>query len=531
MFDIIVVGTGAAGVAAAFGFTERGIKPLILDVGFSNPDQDVKVSQNLYDFKQERDSFDLTIGKDYRGLHNIAYPDNTVPVKLTAPNFGFVTQGSEQLSPYRSGGFSPVQSFASGGLANAWGAGVYRFIERDLEGFPLKEPDLVGYFDRLTDEIGISGTEDDLRPFFGKADRLQEPLRLSFNASLLYQAYQKNREYLNLKGLHVGRARLAVLSEARDGRHPCDYTNLEFWQPGLPYIYTPLITLEKLVREGKVYYKNQRLVNSFEEIDGGVLVRCKNLPNQIDEEFRCKKLLLAAGAINTAKIVLSSRQDFETQLSLLDNPAIQIPLVFPSSIGRVIDKHAFGLVQLNLVWEDNHTGERLQGSVMEITSPMRAEFFPSLPFCASANLDLMRYLLPAMMLIQLFYPSSMRKPSRLKLLPDNSLSIEGDEISVDLSHVKTFLGFMRRLGAYSHPALIVKVPNGHAIHYAGTLPMRDIPSTPYECYPNGRLNQTENVYIVDGASFPALPAKNYSFAMMANAMRIADEIAKRTGDV
>jgi len=285
------------------------------------------------------------------------------------------------------------------------------------------------------------------------------------------------------------------------------------------------------VREGKVYYKNQRLVNSFEEIDGGVLVRCKNLPNQIDEEFRCKKLLLAAGAINTAKIVLSSRQDFETQLSLLDNPAIQIPLVFPSSIGRVIDKHAFGLVQLNLVWEDNHTGERLQGSVMEITSPMRAEFFPSLPFCASANLDLMRYLLPAMMLIQLFYPSSMRKPPRLKLLPDNSLSIEGDEISVDLSHVKTFLGFMRRLGAYSHPALIVKVPNGHAIHYAGTLPMRDIPSTPYECYPNGRLNQTENVYIVDGASFPALPAKNYSFAMMANAMRIADEIAKRTGDV
>jgi hypothetical protein len=142
-------------------------------------------------------------------------------------------------------------------------------------------------------------------------------------------------------------------------------------------------------------------------------------------------------------------------LPLLDNPAIQIPLVFPSSIGRMIDKHAFGLVQLNMVWEDNPTGKRLQGSVMEITSPMRAEFFSSLPFSASANLDLMRYLLPAMMLIQLFYPSSMRKPSRLKLLPDNSIAIEGEDHSIDLAHVKTFLGYLRRLGAYSHPALML----------------------------------------------------------------------------
>jgi choline dehydrogenase-like flavoprotein len=140
MFEVIIVGSGAAGVAAAFSLAAHGIKPLILDVGFSNQPLNGRVSQNLYDFKAEQDSFELTIGKDYRGLDNIAKPDNIVPVKLTAPNFGFVTQGSEQLSPYHSKGFNPVQSFARG-LANAWGAGVYRFLKVIWKDF-LLEADL-----------------------------------------------------------------------------------------------------------------------------------------------------------------------------------------------------------------------------------------------------------------------------------------------------------------------------------------------------------------------------------------------------
>ena len=78
------------------------------------------------------------------------------------------------------------------------------------------------------------------------------------------------------------------------------------------------------------------------------------------------------------------------------------------------------------------------------------------------------------------------------------------------------------MGALSHPALIVHVPTGQSVHYAGTLPMKEHPDTAYECDATGRLNQTANVYVVDGSTFPVLPAKNYSFAMMANAMRIAE---------
>jgi choline dehydrogenase-like flavoprotein len=51
--------------------------------------------------------------------------------------------------------------------------------------------------------------------------------------------------------------------------------------------------------------------------------------------------------------------------------------------------------------------------------------------------------------------------------------------------------------------------------------MRKSPSKSYETHPNGRLHGMKNVYVADGSVFPALPAKNLSFTIMANAMRVA----------
>ena len=63
-------------------------------------------------------------------------------------------------------------------------------------------------------------------------------------------------------------------------------------------------------------------------------------------------------------------------------------------------------------------------------------------------------------------------------------------------------------------------PPGSSIHYAGTLPMRSNPQNKYETDPNGLLHGTKGIYVVDGGNFPALPSKNHTFTIMANAMRI-----------
>ena len=231
-------------------------------------------------------------------------------------------------------------------------------------------------------------------------------------------------------------------------------------------------------------------------------------------------LLVAAGAINTARLALQSQQDTLSRLPLLENPVLQIPLVLPGSIGRRLDTHTFGLVQLNLVWELAAGQGLLQGSLLELTAPMRAEFYARFPLPGRANLAAMRSLLPAMLMLQLYYPAWTQPPAWVSLRPDGRLHIEAQPHRFELGEIGELLRLLRPLGLWSHPALIQQPATGLAIHYAGTLPMRDSPG-PYQCDATGRLYGSSRVYIADSASFTTLSAKNMSLGMMANAMRIA----------
>jgi choline dehydrogenase-like flavoprotein len=56
--------------------------------------------------------------------------------------------------------------------------------------------------------------------------------------------------------------------------------------------------------------------------------------------------------------------------------------------------------------------------------------------------------------------------------------------------------------------------------------MGNEPNVPYTCSPQGELNGAPGIYVADGAVFPRLPAKNFSFAVMANAMRTAEWAAE-----
>lgn len=518
MDKVIIVGSGLSGTGAAVELVAQGICPLILDVGHT-PDTRQSIDENLYEYRKTNDIYDLTIGPQQQGLANLL-GQPALPVKLTTPHTGYITAGSTAPGAITGNGFSAIQSFALGGLANAWGAGCYRFDDADLQGFPIRRTDLDPYYDRLTQLIGISGEADDLAPYFGPADGLQAPLQLGRNMETLYRRYRKLAHKPD--DIVLGRARIGALSESFDGRPATSYRNLEFCQEE-GSLYSPRHTLQRLADSGQVRLIRGMAVQSWRE--GGTVEVCARdeLTGEL-HQFTAGKLVLAAGAINSAKLVLASSNDYTTTLPLLENPALQIPLLLPGAIGRALQTDAFGLVQLNLVWESAYYGARLQGSLMEITAPSRAEFYAGLPLCARANLQLIRHLLPAMAVMQLFFPGNAVSPATLSLQADGSLRINADTQLVDTGGLRELFRFLRRLGAVTARQLVVKVPNGHAIHYAGTLPMQAAPSR-YQCHPDGRLQGTQHVYIADSATLTGLPAKNMSFSMMANAMRIAAAVA------
>ncbi len=164
--QVIIVGGGASAAAAALQLAGMGIRPLMLDVGVQPGEQDRGSTATCTSGAQRHDSFDLHIGSDFSGVSDVVTGETGI-AKLNAPNSRYVTERAAELSPLDAEHFQAMQSFALGGLGNAWGAGLYRFVDADLAGFPIRAADLDPYADVLTREIGISGAGDDLAPYFG----------------------------------------------------------------------------------------------------------------------------------------------------------------------------------------------------------------------------------------------------------------------------------------------------------------------------------------------------------------------------
>ena len=173
---ITIIGGGASGVSAALGFVKKGIVPTIIDVGKRTPGSH-GAKGNLFDYRKKNDLFDLMIGDDFKGLSNVLEGTSLSP-KLTTPLNNYIISDSEDISPIDSSNFSAVQSFAAGGLAAAWGAGLYRYDNDDLGPIPLKAEELTPYYDQLSREIGISGKNDDLAEFFSDDNTLLPPFNL-----------------------------------------------------------------------------------------------------------------------------------------------------------------------------------------------------------------------------------------------------------------------------------------------------------------------------------------------------------------
>jgi choline dehydrogenase-like flavoprotein len=87
--------------------------------------------------------------------------------------------------------------------------------------------------------------------------------------------------------------------------------------------------------------------------------------------------------------------------------------------------------------------------------------------------------------------------------------------------VSTVKRALRKLNCVVPPGMLHVRPMGASVHYAGTIPMSARPAS-LTVSPECRSHDFENLFVVDGCTFPALPAKNITFTLMANAVRVAD---------
>lgn len=521
-YEVIIVGSGPAGVSAALELRDRNV--LILDAGFEAPIPSHDLSDNLYDLKRSNEDLSkLLLGEQFESLHNVVSP--YLSPKLKGPLVRFVTQDWRQLCPVDSPGFDGVLSFAAGGLSNVWGAGVYRFNDKELRDFPIGTIDLDPFYDRLTSEIGISGCDDDLTRFFGSTQGLLPPIELDQLSRGLLKQYSKKKRQISRTGIYIGRPRVALLTKGLNERPPYDYYGLEFFKPNGPAIYNSSHTLQDLKKQSNIHYRSGFLVQNFDETPEGVKVFAKRIKKNAIEEFVGRKLVLAAGTISTSKIVLYSNNDYITRLPLLDNAVSYIPFLVPRFIGVPQENRFFSGVQLNVIYCKHGDDTPIQGSFYGVMGLLRSDLLLDLPLSIKGNLIAAKYLTPALGVLYLLYPDYPDPNNYLRLTSSGELELRYQRKSLGQIE-RDFISAFWRLGYFSLPSLCKYPAPGNSFHYAGSLPMTTHPHGKYVTSVNGLLSGTKHVYVADGSNFCSLPSKNHTFTIMANSMRIAHHLRR-----
>ena len=529
---IVVVGSGASGVHFALTALERGHDVVLLDVGNQRgpvPAPDATFSE-LKDTLPDPAGYFL--GAEGEG---VVYPASRPSYYGHPPSKHYVFDVPPEFQAAAEA-MEPMFSFARGGFAEAWTAGAYAFAPEDLAAFPFRYEELRPHYDTVARRIGVSAADDDLVRFFPRDAAYLPPLPPDPHSAWLLDRYAARRATLNDSlGFYLGRSRVATLSEPHAGRPACTHCGRCLWGCPIDAIYRPAVTLADCERFPAFQYVPGALVSHFDYDDTGtvreVLIEplAPGAPTRVTGDL----LVLAAGTLATTKIVLDSvwrrTGRVERLTGLMDNRQIHVPFLTIPMIGRpaLTASYQFHHLAFGLTTDDPRS--YVHGQITTLKAASVHPVVASLPLDLAGSLRVFRSLRAALGIANVNLHDTRRPESWATIRPlgNNRTELalhyvdppdEPARLADAVARTRRALG---RLGCFVPPGMTRVLPKGASVHYSGTLPMTQVDSGPFTCDSSGRLRGITNLVIADGATFPALPAKNITFTLMANAVRLA----------
>ncbi|MBI2021926.1 FAD-binding protein [Candidatus Daviesbacteria bacterium] len=529
-FDVIVIGSGMAGCHAAYPLVKKGLKVGMIDAG------DFRESFNEdwlnWDFEQIRrkirQQHQLFLGQNLDNLKFDVFHGSYSKTR-THGSRAFVTEWAEKFLPIKTNSLRVIQSLARGGFGNVWTGACDILDSQELLALGLPSNQMRTHYQIVIDRIGVSGR----KPGY----KLQPPVNLDLLSKKLLKKYQTKKSDFEKLGISLSKTLLALLTKEKSGRKPTSYRDMDFWDDFDGTMYRPEFTLKELEQEGNFSYISHKLVIRLAIDSKGVRVFCMDLPKLNKEYvFRSKYIIVAAGALNTTKILLKSFNLYDKSVPFLSKTHWLTAFIKPNAISLKPESKRISLSQLTLIDQLSYQGFKQSYSQLVtykslLTYPM-ARYIP-LPLPEA--MTLFSLISPGLIIIDTRFPElpSDKKYSRLKKAKNKrgdfmEISYQNSEEELKHWHASTqrVKKAMGNLGLIALKTLYP--PSGDASHYAGGVPIvSSNEKTNYPLYTNsnGQLNLSERVYVADGALWKALPAKPPGLTLMANANRIGTNIA------
>jgi choline dehydrogenase-like flavoprotein len=400
--------------------------------------------------------------------------------------------------------------------------------------WPIGQADLAEDYRTVCRRIPIAGPEqDELSPYLPELRSSQAPISLTRADRRLLARYNGAKASLNRRGLHLGRARMAVTTDPASPQG-CDACERCLWGCPRGSIYNPAAsTLRECETHPGFSYRPGRLVLSLTSRDERITgIRYLDLASGEVREAPCEAVLLAAGALASGGIFLRTLKAAEPDLpprsqGLLDTRVAKVLFVLLANLGARPEPRAFQFNRLILALLTQERGawpRYLHGEVLPLPGLIYHPLIEWLPFDTRLSKRLFFALRSTLATVSLFFPDRPDPASHLALVdhggawPGVRLTSRESAAQRDLidDSVKRIISLLWRLACV--PAGRVLSPLGGGIHYAGTIPMG---SGPRCCDATGRANRFRNLWIADGAAFPSLPSKSITLSLAAHATRVA----------
>ncbi|PWW00229.1 choline dehydrogenase-like flavoprotein [Hoeflea marina] len=515
-FDIIVIGSGPAGVSVSFPLVEAGLKVLMVDGG-REPDSPSPSSPFLVGRSEDRSQWKWMIGEDFHALR-----DDSGSPKMRVPGHAFVFDGFGDANRIGASDYVAIGSLARGGLSNAWGCGVATLSQDEMREFPFPRTELEPSYAAVARRIGISGAEnDDMADYFGLDAWADPPIRADALNARLLERYSEIPNAASALGFRLGRSRTAVLQTDRGARKACDLSGNCLWGCDRRSLYTATEDLSALKKHTNFVYRPGFVVEKLIDKNGWHQVLGSGPDG--NTTYGAPRLALAAGTLASTRLSLQLI-GHRLPVPMQACPSAAFMVWIPVMLGRRREP-AFGLGQLSFAM-DLAGGAGAFGSLFNPTGIPIAEFSRHMPFRKRFGIDILATLMSSCLAGNVFLPGRL-STATVTLGGSGQLHVQGayatEVASLMLEAEKLLRRAFRRLGAVMLPGSFTIGRPGGDIHYAATLPMRAAP-TIGETDSLGELYGVSGIHVVDGASLTDLTEKSHTLTIMANADRIGRRI-------
>ena len=508
MFDYILIGSGPSSIISATELVKANKKVCILDYGKKiNSSIKNQINQIVIDDP------DLINPSSINQIKYYSKSKNYEEKKNFGNNFMYEKNISSKEIDLKS-------SFAKGGHSNVWGASCRIYDDKQFKEWGLKYTDFSKSYDFILNKYKNFFSDTSMKENFEKnyndQDIINDKKIKPIFKNILIHCLKNKKEILEKN------IRFSISSLMIDNK--CNNCGLCMYGCPYDYIYNSANEVKELEKIGLKYIDNTEVI-SFEINNEAIKVKCLDVISKKNIFFSTKKLLIAAGPINSAKIIFNSESKINS-CEFLETPFYYFPIFNfknkQTNQGKALSDFYFNFSSNNHYSEAFIELFAFNDYFLKILEE-KYSFFKLMPNFILENIFKKIIIACCFLHSDFSHKLIMMKDKNnynYKINKNSQQQLKIKEIVKRLTMIENLIN----IKIFSKP--IFQNPFGKSFHIGSSFPMNNginPNSTDYL----GSLKNFSNVHIIDSSIIPKIQPNTFTLGTMVNAHRITMELLKK----